>query len=262
MSPFIIPLALGAMIFLTPSKKIASQGTKKGSSKAASVKTSAKAFGGLSGQRIFLLGDSLSMLPSTPGGKLAAILRASGAKVEVNAIGGRSSFSFLSAKGNCDYPQGKKGPKRCDGGDGAGQLATMLKSFKPTVALVMLGTNDTSNVSVGGSESAHLAAFTKIINQLEEGGAKVIGIGPPAFPTWDQPHGFKNAKGEVYASADLRKASAAFVPKLAKLYDNFIDSRPLTEDLTSKAARPDGIHFHAGATKWAERLAEKISKLL
>lgn len=254
-------LALGALLFLAPAKNtkpVAKAKTTKASKSAKSAK--AVYYPEFDGKRIFILGDSLSMVDGTPGGRLAKRLHESGASVEVNAIGGRSAGSFLSDKGNCDYPQGKKGPKRCDGGHGLDQLEDMVASFDPDIALIMLGTNDVANICVGGSKKAGVSSLKKIVDYLEKRGVKVIWIGPPAFPAWDQPH-YEKRVAPFYG--DLVKASEKLVPEIADaLGVPWIDSRKLTSDLTSKEHRADGIHFRKGADKWAARLAEAVADLL
>ena len=267
MSPYIAILGLGALLFSGAARKPPLKVTSKGSKtvKASAKVTPSRHYASVDGKRILILGDSLSMLPNTPGGHLARRLADSGAIVEVNAIGGRYAGSFLKGT-NCDNG-GPGGAKRCDPGPGADQLATTIAGFDPDVAIIMLGTNDLCNVSAGGSEKSQLDAMSKIIKQLGEAGVKVVGVGPPAFPSEDQPHKFKKGKPpRVYATGDLIATGKTFIPKLEKRYTDkgfhFIDSRLLTVDLSTMAYRPDGIHFRKGGDTWAERLAEEVAKAL
>ncbi len=261
MNSYVVLLGVGALLLAGHGKKTGASAktTAKGKTVKASAKVKASSpsvhYASVDGKRILLIGDSLSMVANSPGGRLAQRLRDSGAKVLVNATGGRSAGSFLSKKGNCDS-------NGCDGGHGADQLAKALASFNPDVALIMLGTNDLCNVAAGGGEKFQLDSFAKIIGQMEDAGVKVIGIGPPMFPASDQPHKFKRGKPPVvYAKGDLIATGKTFIPKLAAKYKpgQFIDSRDLTVDLATMANRKDGIHFTSGGDVWAARLAEAVA---
>lgn len=194
---------------------------------------------------ILLLGDSLSAKGATPGQKLAAKLRDAGYKVIVNAIGGRSSVSFL------------KGSTKGEPAKGDQQLIDVFAAEHIDIVIIMLGTNDVANASLTGSEASAMKFFGQIIQQCEAAGATVIGIGPPSFPAK------KTSTYKGKTGIPLEQENDVFVPKLKKLYKEgqFIDSRTLTSDILSpKQGRAgDGIHFAGkGAEAWATRLAATL----
>jgi lysophospholipase L1-like esterase len=220
------------------------------------------------GKRVGIIGDSHSTdFPGTPGQQVKKRLEALGYDVEVNAIGSRSSYSFLKGSTTAVYKlkSGKKVVKEPDTGDV--QIEKWLASFDPDYVLIMLGTNDAANVATGGSEKIHLEAFTSIIRQLKEAGVEVIGVGPPMFPK-SKISTYTNKKTGVSTSGSPYEASLTFVPKLEALYlkegADFIDSRPLTSDiLTPEQGRSeDGIHFKGkGGDKWAARIVKEFEEI-
>ena len=110
----------------------------------------------VSGKNVLILGDSLSVGTSSPGGQLATILQARGANVRINAKIGRSAHSFFIA-------------------EAGGVILADEARRTPDIVLVMLGTNDLGlNLAVDAQQMARIKnAFPR---------ASVWGIGPPALP--------------------------------------------------------------------------------
>lgn len=222
-------------------------------------------------ERILIIGDSLSAewppkkvefvapFSGAPGQVLAQLLTNNGATVLVNAIGGRSALSFV---------QGSTCTKRSNGvctgvkepAPGVDQINEIAKRFKPNTAIILLGTNDSGNVSVGGSKKAVLQSFETIIAALRANGIKVIGVGPPAFSI-----DFSGEKQNIkFDGGKIESASVSLAAELQKRYgkDFFIDSRPLTSDLRepSQGRSQDKIHFAGGGSKkWATRIFTQLT---
>lgn len=106
--------------------------------------------------------------------------------------------------------------------------------------LVMLGTNDYAQ-----SYPNILDGVLVLHRFLGKAG---FFIGPPAFA-----QGFRENKpneGNVHVYKAFSQVGV-----------QFLDCRPLTEDLVSKAFRPDGIHFtQKGARAWGGRIFHALQK--
>lgn len=175
----------------------------------------------VSGKRVFILGDSLSSGSSSPGGVLARELTLAGAKVQINAKVGRSAWNFYGRE------------------DAAGQLADAL-AFGPDLVIVELGTND-----IGLGMAADRVRMIQIRDAMATKGAKVWGIGPPAF----------DRTGSAQLDVDLVTAMMGdvFSPR-------FLNWQALTSDMTTSPMRTsDGVHFTAqGAELAGKRLAREF----
>lgn len=107
--------------------------------------------------RIALVGDSLSSGAASPGGQMAARLRARGHEVVVDAKVGRSYGSFL-----------REDPD---------QHVAALAAAKPQVVVVALGTND-----IGLASKVELERIRALRARLRDAtGAPVFAFGPPSF---------------------------------------------------------------------------------
>ncbi len=154
------------------------------------------------GKRILLLGDSLSVGKGSLGGQLAQRLTEAGATVTVNALGGRSSNSFVSGSGPHE-PDGK----------GAGQLELELADGVDA-AVILLGTNNLAGLAVKNPIKATKKSFDQIVSQLLSAGVEVYGIGSPHY--------------------EKRPEFGPFEEQLADTLEgvygagHFIDARPLT----------------------------------
>lgn len=173
------------------------------------------------GKKILFLGDSLSVSKGSAGGQLVELLRAAGATVTVNALGGRSANSFLAGSLKLHEPE-----------KGADQIEAELRDG-PDTAIIFLGTNDIAGLAKKSSLKRTKASFQAIVDQLREGGVDVWGIGPPHFPERPDFYPFE---------ADLNKALSAVYGA-----DRYLDAGPLTGN----------YHMHAGgssARNFAARL--------
>lgn len=174
------------------------------------------------GQRIVIFGDSLSEGAASPGGSFGESLRQAGAEVLINARRGRSAWNFYKLE------------------DAAAQFAE-IRAFEPTLAVVVLGTND-----IGLSLSSDLQRMLQIRDALRAAGADVWAFGPPSFPSAQRAAG----------------ADGVFSMMRAAFADRLIDLRPLTVDQTSPSSgrASDGVHFTAAGGRVAgERMAQAFS---
>lgn len=220
---------------------------------------------------VIIFGDSLSAewppkkvefeapFSGAPGQVLATLLTEHGATVMINAIGGRSALGFVQGS-TCT----KRSNGKCVGvkepGTAVDQIRQIAKTFRPKLAIIFLGTNDSGNIAAGGSQKAVLAAYETIISALRAEGIKVIGVGPPAFS-----NDFSGEKqNPKFDGGKIEQASASLAKELRKLYgaEFFIDSRPLTADLRepSQGRTADKIHFGGKASaKWAARIFSQLT---
>ncbi len=208
------------------------------------------------GRRILIVGDSLSLekyngkAVSSPGAQLAKLFRAEGAEVKVHALGGRSMLSF------------RQGSTNGETAGGLVQLENLINLFVPDWVLFLLGTNDEANIAAGGQTvKKALEAWQEVINFVLQKKVPVIIVGPPAFAP--ELSIYTRANGSKH---NIPEVEPAFIAGLSSLGVPFIDSRPLTSDLTSKKDRPvekksgRAIHFTTKAgTLWAQRLYEALT---
>lgn len=191
------------------------------------------------GERVLLIGDSLSVVnkdETTLGARLAKKLRASGYDVTVNALGGRSANSFITAN-----KAGKKGKEKKKGLE---QLQDHIDDGIET-AIVFLGTNELADLELSGKSGTKAldaklsrteANTAKIIDKLRSNGVRVIGIGAPHF----------KERPEFHPYEDL------LYDTVRPLYgDDFIDARPITGD----------YKMH-GSGKSAEAFAQALHDIL
>lgn len=193
----------------------------------------------VAGKRILVFGDSMShpgadanpqqsaVVPSyasssAPGAVLGARLFAAGAQaVQMDAKVGRSATSFWN-------------------NEPATTLLAADAAFKPDIVVVFLGTNE-----LGFNMTTDGAAMAKIRDAYRGMGADVIAFGPPSF-----------------ASATYTAESPAVVAMMKSVFgpDSFIDTRPLTADLTAANLRTgDGVHFQqASAAILGQRMAGEV----
>jgi lysophospholipase L1-like esterase len=192
------------------------------------------------GQRVLIFGDSLTQrgsaelvnvteppnrASSAPGDLLASWLLASGAAAaRLDARSGRSGINFW-------------------GREATQQLLQADAQWKPSLVVVMLGTND-----IGRHRDQTVLALAKIRDAYRAMGAQVIAIGPPSF-----------------TRADLQQGSQSVVDVLHTVFGarNVIDARPLSADLAGSQFRTsDQVHFtREGAAVLAQRLAGALFKL-
>jgi lysophospholipase L1-like esterase len=157
----------------------------------------------VAGKRVVIFGDSLSSGAASPGGVLGHHLTANGATVKINARVGRSAYNFYGRE------------------DTVGQFRE-LDTFAPHIAIVELGTND-----IGLSLGIDQAKMTQLRDSLARVGAtEVWAIGPPSF-----------------ADAALERGAGSVVDMMRRVFDKFIDARPLTADMRTSGRSGDGVHF-------------------
>lgn len=166
------------------------------------------------------IGDSLSLPGRTPGTIFCEwVNQDTGNRVSINkqAVGGFAiSYWRPSLKKN---KYGKK----------AAELSSKASSTNPSIVFVLLGMNDYAQGAQAIEEG--IRALDAATN------GKLFLIGPPQV-------GADVRNGTVRAGLDKMVKVAQRV-----LGSRFYDSRPITEDLTSKKDRPDGIHFSKGAAE-------------
>lgn len=168
--------------------------------------------------KISFIGDSLSLPGRTPGTIFCQwINQDTGNKVLINkqAVGGFALSYWRPLLARNKY--GKK----------ASSLTTQAMSTTPSIVFALLGMNDYAQSAKAIEEGIRaLDAATS---------SKLFLIGPPQVGEWVR-------EGTVRAGLDNMVKVASAV-----LGERFFDSRPITEDLTAKKDRPDGIHFAKGA---------------
>jgi lysophospholipase L1-like esterase len=179
------------------------------------------------GERILILGDSLSASAFSPGGVLGQLLHGAGAQdVHINARVGRSAISFIQ------------------GENGLSQIASDISQFKPTKVIVFLGTNDI-NRGMTTPELARTATAMKAIRDAYKlAHAEVVALGPPS-----------------YDAIKFETAAPLMLDTIRGVYgiDRTLDIRPLTE-MAQRSG--DGIHFTAdGARDAAPQIAAALATL-
>lgn len=200
------------------------------------------------GQRVLIFGDSLSSrrsrcddahsadqydvvegtnrTASAPGDLLASYLLAQGAAaVRVNARVCRSGWNFWQ-------------------GEDTNRLLRADAAWKPTLLILMLGTNDIGlNLTKDGEALARIvAAYQRL------GVQQAVAIGPPTFSI-----------PRLQAGVDDVFKMLQRVPGIEAV----VDARPYTSDLLGPTYRThDNIHFTAaGAAALAPRLAAALGQL-
>jgi lysophospholipase L1-like esterase len=190
----------------------------------------------LKGQRVLIFGDSLShrgsreapvqvevregssRTSSVPGDLLASYLLEAGASAaRLDAKVSRSAYNFFRI-------------------ENANTLLAADQAWKPTLAIIFLGTND-----LGLNMDIDAQSMAKIRDAFRAVGADVWAIGPPMFAA------------EKYSSK-----APEVVAMMKRVFgeNRFIDARPLTTDLTVIGRSSDGVHFTSlGAKTLASRLA-------
>jgi soluble lytic murein transglycosylase-like protein len=148
------------------------------------------------GQRILLVGDSLSVGKASPGGQLARLLIAAGAEVRVLAVGGFTALQWLQSP----HLQ---------------EIQNAL-TLQPSIAIVFLGTNESANIAAKGNEERLLKAHVELHHLLESKGAKVFSLGPPQFDT--------------PALADAEQRVISYLHDLYQ--NNFIDARSYAKPMS------------------------------
>jgi lysophospholipase L1-like esterase len=185
-------------------------------------------------KRILIVGDSMSADAQSPGAYLAAQLKDRGAAAtSIDAKVGRSAVSYLSLE------------------NGAQVLANEIKSFKPDIGIIVLGTNDLSR-SVTKTE----AAFTTLRDAFLAYNIPVLFIGPPLFVGSVKDQDLGKSYNEL-ANATIAAAQRVFGL-------GFIDARPMTTDLltTAQGRAGDLVHFTSKAAQiWGTRMADAIFSL-
>lgn len=187
----------------------------------------------IAGQRVLVFGDSLSHVGpdngpeaveitrtgsySSPGAILAQkLLQAGASAARVDARVGRSAYNFW-------------------GREATGALLQADLAWKPTLVIVMLGTND-----LGLNMVRDMDAMGRILRAFAPT-AEVWGIGPPSF-----------------ASGALQVQTGPVVAMMQSVFeDRFVDARGLSTQPEGRTA--DGVHFtRAGAEAWARGLAQTL----
>lgn len=197
------------------------------------------------GERILILGDSLSALPpyttakativdllpgssaSSPGGVLGKQLLANGAQaVRVNARVGRSAISFINLE------------------NGLAQIASDISGFRPTKVIVFLGTNDIDRGTTPDALLRTTTALRSIRDAFTRVGAEVFALGPPSY------HNGKYTTGAPAVLATMQNVFGA---------DHVLDLQPI---VPTAERTTDGIHFTAaGAQAIAPVIATRITAL-
>lgn len=197
------------------------------------------------GERILILGDSLSALPpytttqptivdllpgttaTSPGGLLGKQLLANGAQaVRVNARVGRSAISFINLE------------------NGLSQIASDISQFRPTKVVVFLGTNDIDRGLTADALARTSAAMRAIRDAFKLARAEVVAIGPPSYD---------NAKYAAGAPTMLATMQNVFGT------DRTLDLQPITP-MAQRTS--DGVHFTAaGAGDVAPDIAAALTTL-
>jgi lysophospholipase L1-like esterase len=195
------------------------------------------------GERILILGDSLSSMPPyptdratvvdlatgpstvSPGGLLGRHLLAAHAQaVRVNARIGRSAISFIN------------------GEKGLSLIANDVSQFRPTKVIVFLGTNDIDRGLTPDALARTSTAMAAIRDAFKN--AEVIALGPPSYP---------NPKYASGAPLMLKTIQSVFGA------DRTLDIQPFT---AASQRTKDGIHFTAaGAQDAAPEIAAAIATL-
>ncbi len=150
----------------------------------------------------------------SPGDLLASLCLEAGAEAAmIDARVGRSAANFW----------GREDTKA---------LLARDTEFRPTLVLVMLGTND-----IGLNMKTDGVAMARIRDSFP--GVQVIGIGPPSFPKVPR----------------LENNSEAVVTMMKGVFSQFIDARPLTAGTRAG----DGIHFvSSGSLPFAKNILGAI----
>ena len=177
----------------------------------------------LAGHKIIFIGDSLS-LKGGPGNFLCDLLEASGATVYRDAVGGRSTSTFILGSA-----------KLKDKGLTKEEMQASITSKDIDTVVIMLGTN----------HNPEAPSNSKYVRKMLDGYAKasIVWVGPPSFRT-----------GHKYGSTTIDKTAPLVANMLDSTVSNFVDAQPITEDMIDVAHRKDGIHFSKGAKTFAERL--------
>lgn len=96
------------------------------------------------------------------------------------AVGMAPHFAYLAKKQQVPFDALAKESTRIDQWAGSQVLAEHVASFKPTLVLVSLGTNDA--YMVGDVAAKQRPALAGLIAKLTAGGAELAWIGPPQLP--------------------------------------------------------------------------------
>jgi lysophospholipase L1-like esterase len=197
----------------------------------------------LKGQRVLIFGDSLShrgsreapvqvevregssRTSSVPGDLLASYLLEAGASAaRLDAKVSRSAYNFFRI-------------------ENANALLASDQAWKPTLAIIFLGTND-----LGLNMDIDAQSMAKIRDAFRAVGADVWAIGPPSF-----------------SAAKYSSKAPDVVAMMKRVFgeNRFIDARPLTTDLIIVGRSSDGVHFTSlGAKTLAGRLATVLRAAL
>lgn len=184
------------------------------------------------GERILILGDSLSALPpyttaqptivdlhpgttaTSPGGILGKTLLAAGAQaVRVNARVGRSAISFINLE------------------NGLSQIANDLSQFRPTKVIIFLGTNDIDRGTTPDALARTATSMRAIRDAFKLARAEVVALGPPSY---DNP---KYTAGAPAVLATMQNVFGA---------DRTLDLQPITP-MAERTG--DGVHFTAAGAQ-------------
>jgi lysophospholipase L1-like esterase len=179
----------------------------------------------LANERVLIIGDSITV--GSFGSRLERRFKDEGATVKRDAKSGRATTWFYADAGKLD----------------AGRLPG-LAAFNPTTVIIALGTNDAGMFTTNVERAKRF--FGKVIADLRDNAAA-----PPTF-WWVTAPAFDSRAKNVDASwidAQIRAVSP--------LFDNVIDARALTSDMTAKSdgRTSDLIHFTTnGGARYADRV--------
>lgn len=190
------------------------------------------------GDRILLMGDSLGVGLQTP---MKGISDKSGLDTAFQSIsvGGTATFQYAPSTkftNGCGTPNCKE------------RFKAALATFKPTIVLISLGTND----AYGTIDGATIAASSaEIIKMAQDAGAKVVWIGPP---TMQAVYSYDTKEG-THVSLKWRPEIIEAIREAAKKSGAaWFDSTGL--DLK----RFDGLHPNpAAAAGWAANIWQWLS---
>jgi lysophospholipase L1-like esterase len=97
------------------------------------------------------------------------------------AVGLGPPLQALATDAGVPFSKLSRGGTRIDQWAGSQVLAERIQTFKPTLVLVSLGTNDEAmgGDDVPGRQAPYLE---QLLSRLRSGGAEVVWIGPPRLP--------------------------------------------------------------------------------
>lgn len=191
--------------------------------------------------RVLIVGDSMTHRGPDDGPEQAEVLRTDG--TDRSSAPGDLMASHLLEQGfasaaRLDARVGRSAYNFWRREDAQGLLKRDA-TWRPSIAIVMLGTND-----IGLNLAVDEKSMRNIRDWLKATGAEVWGIGPPSF-----------------ADPVRMRGTDGIVLMMRRVFGSrFIDARPLTTDLVRKGRAGDLIHFTGdGSRLFGARLAQAFT---